>query len=197
MTNSIYLDNKPLGCAECQYASVGQGFCPDWSPPEPKIAILLEAPGDNEIIDKQPLVGASGYVFNKNFLFKLGYTRADVLLANTLRCHPPGNIYPIGEARRHAEQNCRQYDSLLDTFAPTHYLVTIHPAAMLRTWSLMRVVQNDIAKAFRLSEAGRRILVLMGDKAMNLVAPQLDGGPLRWRSHWDRLDWKSFRSRYA
>lgn len=119
-------------------------------------------------------------------------------------CHPPDNMYPTGELRRNAERSCRIYDSRagktmsdngLNDFNPDTYLITMHPSAVNRTWSLLRVVQNDMAKAFRLAEQGRRVLVLMGDKAMNLVVPHIPSVS-KWRGHYGQLNWADFRGRY-
>lgn len=195
---SLYIHDKPEACLACPYHEVGGGFCPDWSPPEARIAFLLEAAGDNEIIDREPLVGAAGHVFNKHFLFQLGYTRSDVLLANTLRCHPPENKYPTGPLRKQAERACRVWDGAagrsfqdrsLNDFKPDTFLITLHPSDVNRSWNLLRPVQKDVEKAFRLIEQGRRVVVLMGDKPMTLVKPDLIGGVTKWRGHWGPLDW--------
>lgn len=197
--SAIYIHDKPAECGACPYNAIGSGFCPDWAPPTARIAFLLEAAGDNEIIDKEPLVGAAGHVFNKNFVFKLGYTRADILIANTLRCHPPDNHYPTGLMRGSAEKFCRQWDNVggkgfdlpgLNVFKPDTFLVTIHPSAVNRTWSLLRVVQSDVAKAYRMMEAGRRVVVLMGEKAFHLIKPDISGSVMKWRGHYGPLDWK-------
>jgi uracil-DNA glycosylase family 4 len=53
-----------------------------------------EAPGANE--DKQglPFVGQAGRLLD-TLLGEIGLTRADVFVANTLKCRPPGNRDPL------------------------------------------------------------------------------------------------------
>jgi uracil-DNA glycosylase family 4 len=53
-----------------------------------------EAPGGNE--DKQglPFVGQAGRLLD-TLLGEIGLTRADVFVANTLKCRPPGNRDPL------------------------------------------------------------------------------------------------------
>jgi uracil-DNA glycosylase len=63
-----------------------------------------EAPGANE--DKQglPFVGQAGKLLD-TLLGEIGLTRADVFVANTLKCRPPGNRDPLpGEI-----DNCQHY----------------------------------------------------------------------------------------
>ena len=53
-----------------------------------------EAPGANE--DKQglPFVGQAGRLLD-TLLEEIGLARADVFIANTLKCRPPGNRDPL------------------------------------------------------------------------------------------------------
>jgi uracil-DNA glycosylase family 4 len=63
-----------------------------------------EAPGANEDRLGLPFVGAAGKLLEK-LLVEIGLTRADVFIANVLKCRPPGNRDPQpGEI-----ENCRPY----------------------------------------------------------------------------------------
>jgi uracil-DNA glycosylase len=63
-----------------------------------------EAPGASEDEQGLPFVGAAGKLLEK-LLGEIGIARADVFIANTLKCHPPGNRDP-----QPAEiENCREY----------------------------------------------------------------------------------------
>ncbi len=63
-----------------------------------------EAPGANEDRLGLPFVGAAGKLLEK-LLIEIGLTRADVFIANVLKCRPPGNRDPHpGEI-----ENCRSY----------------------------------------------------------------------------------------
>ena len=63
-----------------------------------------EAPGANE--DKQgvPFVGQAGRLLD-TLLGEIGLSRADVFVANVLKCRPPGNRDPLPQEI----DNCRQY----------------------------------------------------------------------------------------
>ncbi len=63
-----------------------------------------EAPGANEDRLGLPFVGAAGKLLEK-LLLEIGLSRADVFIANVLKCRPPGNRDPQpGEI-----ENCRPY----------------------------------------------------------------------------------------
>src|SRR4051794_35982524 len=59
-----------------------------------ELMFVGEAPGANE--DKQglPFVGQAGRLLD-TLLGEIGLTRADVFVANTLKCRPPGNRDPL------------------------------------------------------------------------------------------------------
>ena len=61
--------------------------------PDADLMFVGEAPGFHE--DKQgvPFVGAAGKLLDK-LLDGIGLTRADVYIANVLKCRPPGNRDP-------------------------------------------------------------------------------------------------------
>ncbi|MEA2299082.1 MAG: uracil-DNA glycosylase [Solirubrobacteraceae bacterium] len=63
-----------------------------------------EAPGANEDRQGLPFVGAAGKLLER-LLNEIGLARADVFIANVLKCRPPGNRDPQpGEI-----ENCRPY----------------------------------------------------------------------------------------
>ena len=207
----INIQEKPQDCNHCPYNSIGSGFVPDWVPPNPKVAFLAEAAGDDEIITRQPLTGGTGKIFDK-MVGTMGWNRSDVLLANTIHCHPPNNQYPTGDLRKDAERCCAKYhgkqglaleEGGLWSFNPDYFLFTFHPAACLRTWPLVRLLHPpfsspycDFEKAKRLSE-NHRLLVIMGEKAKSFVFPgQYQGGIMKWRGHHSTLDWEAFKKQY-
>lgn len=80
------VSRKPLGCSSCSYRSVGSGFCPDYKGRNAKIAICLEAPGEEEYLRSMPLVGKAGRYWLRTLIEPLGYGREDCLICNSLRC---------------------------------------------------------------------------------------------------------------
>ncbi len=69
-----------------------------------ELMFVGEAPGANEDLQGLPFVGAAGKLLEK-LLGEIGLSRAEVFIANVLKCRPPGNRDPKpGEI-----ENCRPY----------------------------------------------------------------------------------------
>ncbi len=61
--------------------------------PHARVVLIGEAPGKNEDLKGEPFVGAAGQLLNE-LLAEAGLDRADVYIANVLKCRPPGNRNP-------------------------------------------------------------------------------------------------------
>jgi DNA polymerase len=61
-----------------------------------------EAPGFHEDQQGIPFVGQAGKLLDR-LLAGIGLTRADVYVANTLKCRPPGNRDPLPEEKQKCE----------------------------------------------------------------------------------------------
>lgn len=69
-----------------------------------ELMFIGEAPGASEDEQGLPFVGRAGKLL-ETLLGEIGLSRADVFIANTLKCRPPGNRDPQpGEI-----ENCREY----------------------------------------------------------------------------------------
>lgn len=101
---------KPSACIGCPFYEYGEYFTPDYVVPGSEVYILAQNPGSDEeagrkIIQRdyygynryndayeqvtpQPLLGATGKLFNKDYLPKSGLTREEVSLGNAIRCRP-------------------------------------------------------------------------------------------------------------
>lgn len=190
VSNSYDLQQKLSGCSGCPYAGIGRGFCPDFLPDKPRLAFLARDPDQADIVEKLPFSGAAGRLLVHWFIERNGYTRADVLLANLLHCHVPLG-YPVFPLRQQAEKHCRQYWGALDKFDPNIIVLTYDPEFVIRNWSSMRVVSNDVAKAFRLAQdPAKRVLVIMGDVVKERLLPSIPAGISKWRGHWQPINWK-------
>lgn len=191
------LRQKPHLCNLCAWAPFSHGFCPDWVPTTPKLALLLEGPGENEVLQRTPLSGRTGSFVFHSLLKPLGLTRDDVLISNTIRCRKEDNDYPEGTLRKRAEANCRQYDWYhgaadgtlapggLADWDPQLFVITLHPAAIFNENAYFFLVRHDFEKAWRFASAGFRTCLLCGDKAASLVLPTVEGsgGVTYWRGH--------------
>jgi DNA polymerase len=61
--------------------------------PDADVMFIGEAPGRNEDLKGEPFVGAAGKLLDE-LLASAGLSRADVYIANILKCRPPGNRNP-------------------------------------------------------------------------------------------------------
>ena len=61
-----------------------------------RLMFVGEAPGEQEDKTGTPFVGRAGQLLDK-FLFAVGIDRADVYIANILKCRPPQNRDPLPE----------------------------------------------------------------------------------------------------
>jgi uracil-DNA glycosylase len=62
--------------------------------PDARLMFIGEAPGLQEDIQAQPFVGKAGILLTK-IIEAIGFTRADVYIANCLKCRPPQNRNPL------------------------------------------------------------------------------------------------------
>lgn len=165
---------------------MGRGFAyGEGNPLTARIALCGEALGVNEAEEGHPFWGKAGKLLEYWILNPVGLNRADLFIDNGLRCWPPknkqGDYYPIGDDREAAEKCCRQYDKWTD-FSADCSLVTIHPAALLRSETPLTLVLEDFRKAKRLAAEGYKVRILLGAKAAAIFLPYVTE-VLKWRGH--------------
>jgi len=87
------LQQEASGCTRCRLAEGRTQVVFGVGNPDAELMFVGEAPGFHE--DKQgfPFVGQAGKLLDK-LLAGIGLTRADVYIANVLKCRPPGNRDP-------------------------------------------------------------------------------------------------------
>ena len=204
------VSGKPSGCQACKYSTIGSGFCGDDNPKGKKLMILCSSPTKGEIFEQMAWAGPQGWAYTRMFLDTAGIPRNEVFVSHVIRCRPPfkriggsNDSYPRGADRRNAELTCRQYDDShtyrgdileggIKVFAPDTFLVTFEPEKALEVTAYKRIIQEDIKKAWRLVNAGRRVCVLMGTPAFELVADGLEdeGAVKTFRGHFWSSAWK-------
>ncbi len=143
--------------------------------PSADLMFVGEAPGADEDIQGEPFVGRAGQLLTK-IIEAIGLTRADVYIANVIKCRPPGNRNPEPDEVDQCKPFLfRQIDTikprvivalgkfaaqcLLRTTDPITRLrgrefkyrdailiPTYHPAYLLRTPSAKRDVWDDMKK---------------------------------------------------
>lgn len=83
-------------CTKCALHETRKKAVPGEGPADAEIMFIGEGPGFHEGEQGRPFVGASGK-FLDQLLEQAGLTRADVFIANVVKCRPPGNRDPQAE----------------------------------------------------------------------------------------------------
>jgi len=143
--------------------------------PNADLMFVGEAPGADEDIQGEPFVGRAGQLLTK-IIEAIGLTRADVYIANVIKCRPPGNRNPEPDEVEQCEPFLfRQIDTIKPkvivalgkfaaqcllrttdpitrlrgrefTYRDAILIPTYHPAYLLRTPSAKRDVWDDMKK---------------------------------------------------
>ena len=91
-----------------------------WEIPPPTLMFVGEGPGEQEDLQGIPFVGRAGQLLTR-LIEGIGMTRADVYIANVVKCRPPGNRDP----QPIEIESCRPYlEAQLDFVGP-RVLVTL------------------------------------------------------------------------
>jgi DNA polymerase len=83
-------------CTKCALANGRTQVVFGSGSPDADLVFVGEAPGFHEDQQGVPFVGQAGKLLDK-LLAGIGLTRADVFVANVLKCRPPGNRDPLPE----------------------------------------------------------------------------------------------------
>ena len=83
-------------CTKCALAEGRTQVVFGSGSPDADLMFVGEAPGFHEDQQGVPFVGQAGKLLDK-LLAGIGMTRADVFVANVLKCRPPGNRDPLPE----------------------------------------------------------------------------------------------------
>ena len=81
-------------CTKCVLHEARKKSVPGDGPANAEIMFIGEGPGFHENEQGHPFVGASGK-FLEQLLAQADVTRADVFIANVVKCRPPGNRDPL------------------------------------------------------------------------------------------------------
>ena len=84
------------GCTRCALSQGRTQVVFGSGSPDADLMFVGEAPGFHEDQQGVPFVGQAGKLLDK-LLGGIGLTRADVFVANVLKCRPPGNRDPLPE----------------------------------------------------------------------------------------------------
>lgn len=94
MATLAEVEREALACTRCRLASGRTQVVFGVGNPEAELMLVGEGPGAQEDIEGMPFVGRSGRYLDRLVLEEIGLTRADLYIANTVKCRPPGNRDP-------------------------------------------------------------------------------------------------------
>ncbi len=167
------LNAKIAGCTACRLHEGRTQTVPGDGDPNAELMFIGEAPGANEDAQGRPFVGRAGKLLDE-LLGEIGFTRADVFVANVVKCRPPNNRDPLPDEIGCCEIYLREQIEgirpklivLLGRFATQYFLPNArmgeargqpyqagpwlilpiyHPAAALRNSNLMSTMRQDFA----------------------------------------------------
>ncbi len=84
---------RALVCTDCGLSQTRTNVVFGVGSYEARLMLIGEAPGKNEDLQGEPFVGAAGKLLD-TLLGEIGLQRAEVYIANVLKCRPPGNRDP-------------------------------------------------------------------------------------------------------
>ena len=127
-------------CTRCKLAGLGRKqIVFGVGNPDADLMFVGEAPGADEDVQGEPFVGRAGQLLTK-IIEAIGLARADVYIANVIKCRPPGNRNPEPDEVAECEPFLfRQIDTIrpkvivaLGTFAAKALLKTDAPISRIR-----------------------------------------------------------------
>jgi DNA polymerase len=100
-------------CTRCPPHQERTRAVPGEGNPKADIMLIGEGPGFHEDRQARPFVGASGK-FLEELLANIGYKRADVFIANVVKCRPPRNRDPQAEELEACQDYLNRQIELVD-----------------------------------------------------------------------------------
>lgn len=92
------LEQACLHCARCKLANTRTHVVIGNGNPSADVMLVGEGPGEQEDRQGIPFVGPAGQLLDK-MLLSIGLERADVYVANIVKCRPPGNRDPAADEK--------------------------------------------------------------------------------------------------
>jgi len=141
-------------CQKCPLGATRSKFVYGVGNPNADVLFIGEAPGRDEDLQGVPFVGRAGQLLDR-ILAAINFTRDDIYIANILKCRPPNNRDPQPDEMK----TCMPYLMVLQTTTPLGklrgqwhdfngipFIVTYHPAALLRFQSYKRDTWEDVKR---------------------------------------------------
>lgn len=156
-------------CTACGLCRTRVNTVPGEGPPDAAIMLIGEAPGSDEDRSGMPFVGRAGRILDAA-LHEAGIDRSRVFITNVVKCRPPENRRParqeidacmpflraqieavapericlLGNVPAQAVLGRQGVTSLHGQVFDGRFLITFHPAAVLRNRKLMGTFVSDL-----------------------------------------------------
>lgn len=115
------LEREALACVKCPLATQGRTQVVFGAgDPHADLMFVGEGPGEQEDRQGVPFVGRAGQLLTR-LIEGMGLTRADVYIANVVKCRPPGNRDPLPVEI----ESCRPYLEGQLSFIDPRVVVTL------------------------------------------------------------------------
>ncbi|HDL04819.1 MAG TPA: uracil-DNA glycosylase [candidate division Zixibacteria bacterium] len=162
-------------CQKCPLGATRSKFVYGVGNPNADVLFIGEAPGRDEDLQGVPFVGRAGQLLDR-ILAAINFTRDDIYIANILKCRPPNNRDPQPDEMKTCMPYLMEQirlikpkiicalgrisaQALLQTTTPLGklrgqwhdfngipFIVTYHPAALLRFQSYKRDTWEDVKR---------------------------------------------------
>jgi DNA polymerase len=169
------IHNKVRVCPLCDLALSRTLAVPGEGPCPAEIMLVGEAPGAEEDLSGRPFVGRAGRLLDRA-LAEAGIARSEVFITSVVKCRPPKNRKPkkweidachpylaaqmelirplvvclMGNVASSGVIGKQGVTTIHGQFFQDRFLVTYHPAAVLRNMTLMGAFVSDLKKAKRI-----------------------------------------------
>ena len=94
MTALAELERTALACTKCPLSETRTNVVFGVGDPDAELMFVGEGPGEQEDLRGEPFVGRAGQLLTR-LIEGIGLTRAEVYIANVVKCRPPGNRDPL------------------------------------------------------------------------------------------------------
>lgn len=151
-------------CRKCPLHETRKKSVPGDGPANAEIMLIGEGPGFHENEQGRPFVGAAGK-FLDQLLAQVNVTRADVFIANVVKCRPPGNRDPQPEELSACDEHLEAQIQIVNP----SIIVT------LGRFSMAKFIPDAKISAIhgQMRKAGERYVIPMFHPAAALHQPQL------------------------
>jgi uracil-DNA glycosylase len=114
------LEREALACTKCPLAETRTQVVFGVGDPHADLLFVGEGPGEQEDLTGEPFVGRAGRLLT-SLIEDIGLTRAQVYIANVVKCRPPGNRDPLPLEI----ESCRPYLEAQIGFIEPQVVVTL------------------------------------------------------------------------